>query len=147
MTGGVGISENLYTGALYLPSTGATASPLNFYATGTHATTWSGIWGSTPTADIKWTRIGKLVTLSGELTSATLTTAASIVNSPLLPSYLFPALSYIFPINVEDNGIFQTGRMSIDTTGSIVVSATASGLDFTAGSCGFSRWSVSYNTA
>lgn len=74
--GGVGIAKKLYVGtAIYLPTSGGTASALNYYEEFTHTTSWNGAFSpSSVSGDITLTRVGRMVTaqfpvITGDCTS------------------------------------------------------------------------------
>jgi hypothetical protein len=64
VAGGCGFNKNVYVGGgVYLPTSGGTASPLNYYEETTHVTKWRKGYDGTLTADktLKLTRIGNIV--------------------------------------------------------------------------------------
>ena len=134
------------TGGITLPSTGATASPLNFYATGTHSTTWTGIWAADITIDITWTRIGNMVTLMSPAARATATTATFITNTgTFLPTYLRPTIAFIGHVSSATT-TNQLGYMVLGTDGSLEVYKDVDFGNFpsSGGNTGFREWAISY---
>lgn len=103
LSGGLGVAQDIWTNGLYLPSTGAIPSNLNYYATGTHNTDVLGIWPAAQNIDIVWMRIGNQVTLTFPAFMAAADTAGVITNFSALPPPLRPsATTYIQSIVVDD---------------------------------------------
>ena len=70
VSGGVGIGGSLYPNAIYLPTSGGTATALNYYEEYSVGTTLQGPWGaSTIQCTVYLVRIGKIVHLG--ITSST----------------------------------------------------------------------------
>lgn len=126
---------------IYLPSSGATPSALNFYASGTHVTTWSGIWASAQNGNVRYTREGNQVSLVVTLRNATANTAASITIDTALPTYLRPSGFITQPIQILNNGTVAVGVLNINpSTGVMTIQATIGGGNFAgAGSSGLSN--------
>ncbi len=126
---------NLQTG-LKLPSSGATASTLNFYANGTHNTTWTGPWASSQTANIKYERNGTIVTLTIPVMSAATnsTNAITIVNA--LPTYLRPTTNHIESIFVVNNSATSAGNAIVQSNGVIIIANGTGGTFTNSGTAG-----------
>nr|QBK89712.1 MAG: hypothetical protein LCPAC001_02270 [Pithovirus LCPAC001] len=132
---------NFSTGVT-LPSSGATASTLDFYAQGSHATDWTGIWAADITSPLLFTRSGNMVTVRIPITLANATIGATITNTVAIPAYLRPASDVDWMVLVEnDSATIASGLISLSTAGLFVISATISGGNF-AGASGTSTSGV-----
>ncbi len=138
--------KDLYLGGnITLPSTGATASALNFYAEGTHTTDFSGIWAAAQSNSIKWTRVGNMVTLAFPDIRTTANTASSIVIDTVLPTYLRPVVGINMPALTYDNNVGNWGNLVLDSAGSINIWQDEPFVTFGgAGSSGFRQFTCSY---
>lgn len=132
--GGCSFSNTVgYINALYFPTVGGTPAALDYFESGTHSTTWSGIWAAAQSGDIQYQRIGKNVTLRIPLRSAAATTSALIISDTNLPSNLRPAGFLAAPIQALNNSASATGLITINpSTGRIQLCATIGGGNFTA---------------
>ncbi len=134
-------------GGIYLPSTGATASLLDFYTEYTMTSALQGPWvvGSNPAWSATIVRVGKMVTLTSDATSvATVTTPAAISVVATLPSYLRPLTELLsFYYNALDNSVSTFSRGTIGTTGVITLRSGMAG-NFTAGLSGPTKFSASW---
>ncbi|MFA5695932.1 MAG: hypothetical protein WC917_00500 [Bacilli bacterium] len=119
--GGAAIGKKLYVGTgIYLPTSGGTASELNFNEENySHTTTISGIWASAQNITIYCHRIGNHVTLQFISTSATANTASVITLDTVLPPRFRPTIGIVKEALVDDNGTFKHGAVSIGSTGAI----------------------------
>lgn len=98
--------------------------------TQTHTTNWSGIWASAQAGNITYCAVGKIVTLSIPLVTASSNTAAKIVNDTALPVSLRPAAQINFSTQVKDDGVFDVGMVSVKSTGIIEVGLTITDQNF-----------------
>ena len=143
--GTVSSSGNVNCGAvscqnLFLPTTGGTATTLNYYEEYSYSGVWvmNGGGGTTATATVKIVRIGKVVNL--KLYAFTLTTTASsiIMNGTyLLPTRFIPSSSTEWVIGIQNNSVMTTGTLYINVLGAMILYASAGGIgSFTAAGVG-----------
>ena len=108
VSGGVGISKKLYVGdSLYLPTSGGSASALNYYEEGTSTLTLNGLWASNPTVTASWCRVGSLVFIQTQAAAISSTNASgSSFNITGFPSRLYPSrIAYFyFPLIATQGG-------------------------------------------
>ena len=124
---------------IFLPTSGGTATSLNYYEEYSYSGVWAmnGGGGTTATATVKIVRIGKVVNL--KLSAFTLTTTASSIimnGSYLLPTRFVPNSSMEWIIGINNN-LMTAGTLYINVTGAMILYASAGGLgSFTAGVTG-----------
>jgi len=139
------------TCGLYLPTTGGTASSLDFHSyNSTFSVTWTGIYGVDITRNIVISRIGKTITLTFNGVSGASANNTFLTNTAgtYLPSYFRPAYDVVYYVQVIDNSVLVLGTLTVfGATGQILLYVGASGSTaFQAlGNGGFSATSVSYN--
>ena len=89
-TGGAGIAGSIYTGSgIFLPTSGGSASSLNYYETGTTSMTFSGPWTADQTGNVKFTRVGNMVTLTIDSVASTASSPSLDVLGNSSPYFLF----------------------------------------------------------
>ena len=136
-------------GDITLPSTGATASALNFYAEGTHTTNWTGIWSSDQAGNIKWTRVGNMVCLTFPSVRATSDgSVASIDIATVLPTYLRPTDNSVAAVPLIVNaGAGAFGVAVISTSGviNVYIDAAFGTFSGTSSGTGFRNFSITYS--
>lgn len=111
-----------------LPTSGGTASTLDYYESGTHSTSWSGAIPST-SGNISFTRIGNSVTLRIPQFSAVATSTSTISNTVVLPARLRPTVSIAFTIQVRNGANPSLGHCIINNAGTLTMWAGLSGSD------------------
>ena len=120
LTGTVSASTISVGTALYLPTSGGTASALNYYEQLTGVTiTLSGVWASNPTTIANFIRIGAMVMM--EITSAvTATTNSSGTSYSLsgIPARMLPTNSGFYQPIMALNGVlsFVVAYISVGNT-------------------------------
>ena len=132
-----------------LPSSGATATTNNFYATITYSTTSSGIWSAAQSTTLYVTRNGNVVTLYLTSTEATSNTASIITVAQTLPSWAFPiGAALIVPCSIKLGGLATGGSIQVTSAGVIKVYINAAGGNFDGNGSveGFDDISISYIT-
>lgn len=151
-TGGIGCGKKLYVGdALFLPTTGGTATGLNYYEVYSHSTTWSGIWASPILGGVTITKVNNWVMLNGVAIIGTATTASFITMDTALPARFCPANDNYIQAIVRNNGASSnTGTIEILTTGVIkiyLLVGTNPESNFTGtGSSGFYTFGANFST-
>ncbi len=125
-----------------------TPSQLNYYnETSFASVVFGGIWAVSPTATVKLTKIGKLVTCTCGPISAT-SNAASLILSALQSSDYYPVNTFSTVIVIQNNGTFAFGRLEVNASGALQISADASSGNFAgSGASGFLGWSASWEAA
>lgn len=112
-----------FSQGLTLPTSGGTASTLNYYEEYSHTTDWSGIWASAQTQAAVVKKINGLVIFSVQANViATANTVAVISMDTVLPSRFRPSSDVFLPITVQIDGITNTvqpGYAQVKTTGDI----------------------------
>ena len=134
---------------IYYPSSGATASLMNFYSTVSTSTTATGVWASSQSTTLTYTRIANVVTigLTGVQANGNSTSAAISITATL-PSWATPTgnIRYSTCIVYNDNSSSSLGVIQINTSGAITIYSSASLASFTSGtsSQGFLTITMSY---
>jgi hypothetical protein len=117
-----------------LPSSGATASTLNFYATATASIAHSGPHASN-NVTYRFVRVGNVVTIRWPqaLYSGSSSSAAIAVSETNWPSWARPGAQVYLPVFVRDAGSLQAdpGAMIIPTSGNITIQRTYATSAFT----------------
>lgn len=141
-----------------LPTSGGTATNLNYYEEYSSLFTFSGPWPSTYSRNVTITRIGRIVILKIDALIQTQNIDTIISMSGNLPTRFIPQASVDsglsdFQVTMIDNANFINGNLRISATGGIQIffikyTGTApyfytnsSGL----GSCGFNQIFISYS--
>ena len=133
---------------LFLPTSGGTATLLNYYEELTYSMTFTGIWAANRTIDARIVRNGKLVTISFPSCFTTANTAAFITTTAgsELPTRFRPVIYSTFFTRVFNNGAIAAGFFHISTAGAVEVNANLTGGTFTAtNNGGFAGTCVSYH--
>jgi len=108
--GGLGVAKKLYVGTgIYVPTTGGTASELNFYEKTTLATTLTGIWAADQAITFRIERIGSTVTISWDGTVAAVNAAATVTINDAFLARFRPSANMYIPIGVLDNSVETSG--------------------------------------
>lgn len=103
----------------------------SFIQKGTHATTWSGAFGTPQSGPVIWTKIGNIVHLYFSTFSGTATSATIIQMDTSLPAIIRPTREYLINVGVVDNGVRTTGVIDLTGGGDIVFYATVALGNFT----------------
>jgi len=147
---------NVAFNSVSLATSGGTPSQLSYYQAGSASISWTGIWSSSQSGTVYFTRVGNLVNLFFSSINATANTSANISSGSFtLPSYLQPTQSssnvfYQNSIFVLDNGAITLGSIIISTNGGIAISSSSSNVTahFSgSGASGFTGFAVSYLVA
>lgn len=111
---------------------------LNFGATGAVSVGATGIIGLYRQLDRSYIMTVSNVSVTGS------GVAGPIVLSPALPTNLWAPTPFVFPIWIEDGGVFSAGTCSIGSDGVITIYKNYNS-NFTAtGTCGFPTFSISF---
>lgn len=104
----------------------------------THATTWSGIWGSSQSGDIKYSIIGKLITLEIPSVLATQSASGIISIDTVLPPALRPSSGEVSISHlVQDNATEIFGYFGVlNVNGNIQISNGLPGATFSGSGAG-----------
>ena len=124
VSGGVGISKNLYCNALYLPTSGGTSSSFNYYEELSMTITFTGIWASDISITAKIVRSGAIVVCYIPLFHGTSNSTSLGFTSTLataLPSRFCPTGSHYTHAVVQANGTTATGEIFVESGGIIAV--------------------------
>jgi len=151
--GGFGVGKKMYVGTgVYLPTSGGTASSLNYYEEYTHTTNWSGPWSSNQAGNVLVTRIGRIVTITVPFLSALANgSAASVSSVTNLPARFYPNnASAHARVHVRENASWMDGLAVVDfSTGNISISVATTGAYSTTfaavGTCAIYGFSMTYN--
>lgn len=142
---------------IVMPTSGGTASVLNYYEEYVASYIFSGPWGATTyTRNVKAIRIGKNVTLSIDGIFRTGSVAAVITTSTGLPSRFIPptstdSLEIDLPVTCVNNGIIVNGNLKISNSGILTISCINGAFPLSygnfgnTGSVGFNNISTSYS--
>jgi hypothetical protein len=115
---------NVTTG-INFPTSGGSASVLDFHETVNISTTLVGAWASGQSVTITCTRISNAVTIgwTETLATASCTAGALITTNTAIPSLFLPtsnsAKSYLSPTIIQDNGNIIPSIMKIQSNGTI----------------------------
>lgn len=121
---------------LQLPTTGGTATNLNYYEEYSSPFVFSGPWGATTyTRNVTITRIGRMCTLKIDAISQTGSSISNISMTGSIPTRFIPAAtadytSEIFPIMVFDKGANVSGILNLSNTGAILIQCLNNGGGF-----------------
>ena len=140
VNGGVGIG-----GSMYLPTSGGTASALNYYEESSPSVTTAG--GLVTTFTINIVKIGKSVTITFPALSSTATASSGIYFSNL-PTRFGSVISNLYlPCIAYKNGVYQMGCVNISGQ-TVTWYADATGATFTSGqTCGWRAASINYQSS
>lgn len=147
VAGGAGISKNVRIGdGIYLPTSGGTASKLNYYEEHSASYSFGGIWSSNQSATVSIVRIGKIVNMLIPQILATANTASYIdAGTTPIPTQFMPSSSINFVVHVYDNLTKKVGTLTVASDGTILIYAGVAGTNFAgAGSSGVYPISVSW---
>jgi hypothetical protein len=135
---------------IMLPTTGGTATPLNYYEEYNHVTTFTGA-NNSPPLTLKITRIGRQVTVTcpghwGAGTAATFFTMTTPFPARFRHS-LTALAPQITPMIVAYNGAHTPGLVQINTDGTLNIYPFVANFNYTvtASDTGFRAWTVSWN--
>ncbi len=137
----------LYSGVL-LPTSGGTATLLNYYEELTYSMTFTGIWAANQTVSARIVRNGKLVVIMFPSVLATANAAASITTAAgsELPARFRPFQNINMYTRVLSGGASGAGYFVVTTAGAIDVSASLTGAAFaSSGNGGFVQTVISYH--
>jgi hypothetical protein len=117
-------------GGLVLPTSGGTASNLNYYEEASHISKWNIPGGST-TADqiFRITRCGNVVVINFPAFNATPTANGFFTSQTAVPARFRPVRDSAFPIQVRDGAPAKFGVCIMSTAGVISFYAGPSGSD------------------
>lgn len=113
--------------------------------TGTHNTTWSGIWASAQTGNIEYSILdGQVILKIPEVGDTKTIGSASITATTPLPENLRPSGSTLITvIQINDNGTIELGAVAIDSAGDIFISR-GDNSNFSAGTGGTGGFNATY---
>jgi len=147
--GGMGLAKKLCVGTgLYLPTSGGTASELNYYEELSTPVTWIGAIPDTA-GTIFLRRIGKIVIADLSKISAVANAASSIgAAAGTIPARFAPQATQDTIGRVIDNGVGASGQFSFISDGGILIYASANTTAFAgAGVTGFGAITFSWSKA
>ncbi len=122
-------------------------SSLSYYNESSWSNQFTGIWSTTQNSNMKFTKIGKLVTCTCFAISATANTSTQINSLLPSPDY-YPTTTFSTPLIVLDNGVNLLGRIDVRTDGIILIYSSIINGAFTGiGASGFNAWNISWETA
>lgn len=133
---------------LFLPTSGGTATLLNYYEELTYSMTFTGIWAANQTVSARIVRNGKLVVIMFPSVLATANAAASITTAAgsELPARFRPFQNINMYTRVLSGGASGAGYFVVTTAGAIDVSASLTGAAFaSSGNGGFVQTVISYH--
>lgn len=137
--------RNIYTGDIYLKTTGGTAAPINYYDETALSMVVSGGVAGTLTGLIR--RINNVVTICFDQLSAAAGSAAPISSAAGALATLYrPTVADVYlPCCVIDGNTHKLGYLKISTAGTLAFYVDVSGSNFgTSGNNGVSHGSVTY---
>jgi len=137
------------SGNFYLPQgvfLGTSSNVLNHYTEASQANTATGIYGTPVNITVITTRNGRMKQLFVNTTSGTATTATLLTFGTALTTDYRPTSDVNFIIPIFDNGVYASGRLTINTSGGVSVRPTADPTSVYSGTgtSGFSAFSVCY---
>jgi len=124
------------SGGLTLPSSGGTASPLNYYEEYTHVTTFTFGSQATTAATFRVVRVGKLVTMTMLTGSQYVDSTSSnhFYSAVNLPMRFVGGVGVMVPIVVITGGLYATGSFSLDNQAGAIAIHLSYGQPFPASS-------------
>lgn len=91
ISGGLGVAKTGYFGTgIVLPASGGTPTLLNYHEEHTQSTNFTGPWASNQAADIRYTRIGRVVTMHIPAVTAAATSATAVTMVDDIPARFRP---------------------------------------------------------
>lgn len=132
----IGGNKTFSTG-ITLPTSGGTASLLNYYEATTHITSFTAGVATIASLTIQIERIGNEVTMRIPSGTATFTSGNVFTSASALPTRFRPTQVMQWPQIVTDNNLPILGRIQLTTGGSLLVAASVSGGNFSAGTIGW----------
>lgn len=148
VSGGVGIGDALYPTSLYLPTTGGTASNLNYYEETADGVYALGGAVTDQNLTVQYTKIGRIVMLSwNSFTHAASGVAAAMyTGAGSVPARFRPGEDVWGYANVTDNSVTNmVGSIRVQTDGTILIyNGTGTGNFSTTNNVGINRCSISY---
>lgn len=133
---------------LFLPTSGGTATLLNYYEELSQTFTFAGVWAANQSVTGKLVRVGKTVTLVLPSVYAATNASANILQTAgtAFPSRFRPAVTVSFIVRMADNSAFVPALMYARSDGLIQAYSNAGGLSFAAtGSAGWDLVSITWN--
>ena len=121
---GVSIEKTLYCNSLYLPTSGGTASSLNYYEENTNTSmTFTLLWASNLTTTAHFVRVGNTVSMTILAVNGTTNTGSynHLQTTGTLPSRFCLASSSVLPCVISNNGSDILGTVVIGNTGTFTV--------------------------
>lgn len=136
--GGFGVGKKMYVGTgVYLPTTGGTASSLNYYEEYTHTTDIAGCYASS-NFNFYITRIGRIVTMHYSTLTGTYSVGQPLNASTALPTRFRPSATATSMVHGQNNGSQLTCTLIVYADGTIYFyNGVAPPSPFTAGTCGW----------
>jgi hypothetical protein len=128
-------AKTFSTGVI-LPTSGGTGATLNYYETTTHATAFSGA-ATTGSITIQVERIGNIVCLRIPTMTIAFATPGIFTSGTQLLARFRPAAIWQQPVIIVDNNVPINGRIQMNTGGSMFISASVGGGNFTSGTTGW----------
>jgi len=136
---------NTNTGIL-LPTSGGTATTLNYYEEYKSTITFSGAWASNLTRDLYIVRVGKMCTLHFVGGNQIANSSPTFISAAAIPNRFFPIVAAVGMCSVTNNGGFAAAYYNLGTSGSLSISI-ASGTFVSGTSVGPNGLSISYQCA
>ena len=132
---GTGTGLVQITDGLVLPTTGGTASSLDYYEEGTYTTTFSGPISILTPQTIKFVRVGSMVTIEQpEISAPGINASQRILGDTNAPESIRPSSDVSFVTrDVNNNGPLEFGIWTMTTLGTILIGRTFLNAAFSAG--------------
>ncbi len=137
----------LYSGVL-LPTSGGTATLLNYYEELSQTFTFAGVWAANQSVTGKLVRVGKTVTLIIPFVLVAATASAGVAQTAgtAVPVRFRPNVHTSFIVRVYNSGAFIYGLLVVQNDGICALYSSANGGSFTSGgTAGWDQMSVSWN--
>lgn len=133
-------SDIVFNKGIKLPTSGGTASNINFYQETITNFTFSGAV-STIAANVTIQKLNNIVTINVGALLSTYSTTGPIMSTTAIPTPYIPVIEQDFPVQVQNNGVLGLGCITISNTGiiSIYNNINTSSGNFTAGTCGLAH--------
>lgn len=143
----MGSLTTFYVG-LTLPTTGGTASTLDYYEELSQTFTFAGVWAANQSVTGKLIRIGRIVNLILPSVYAATNASANILQTvgTAFPARFRPLVTTSFIVRIADNSTFNPALMYARSDGLIQAYSNANGSPFAAtGSAGWDLLSITWN--
>ncbi len=123
--GGLGVAKSIYTGeGIVLPTSGGTASELNYYQDETVTQTWGGAFTGGGTSNIRFIRTGNSVTLIVP-TLIFAAAGSALTLTATIPARYSCAVTVTVPCYVQDNSVdLVSGFATLSGTSLVIAPVT-----------------------